>query len=82
MSTSTPSLSPRDIGKKHLRALVAFALGEGWVVTRTQGGHLRFTKTGYAPIFTSSTPSDHRAGRNARAQLRRAQSSNEVDQTL
>ncbi|KTT37491.1 hypothetical protein RSA46_21515 [Pseudomonas oryzihabitans] len=79
---STPSLSPRDIGKKHLRALVAFALEEGWVVTRTHGGHLRFTKTGFPPIFTSSTPSDHRAGRNARAQLRRAQSSNELDQPL
>lgn len=79
---STPALSARDIAKKHLRALVAFALEEGWVVTRTPGGHLRFTKTGFPPIFTSSTPSDHRAGRNARAQLRRAQSSNELDQTL
>nr|WP_288356111.1 hypothetical protein [uncultured Pseudomonas sp.] len=79
--SQSQSLSVRQT-HKNLKDLVAFALGEGWVVTRTQGGHLRFTKTGCAPIFTSSTPSDHRAGRNARAQLRRAQSSNELDQPL
>lgn len=39
---------------------------------RTRGGHLLFTKPGCAPIYTSSTASDHRAEGNARAQLRRA----------
>ncbi|KPB80626.1 Uncharacterized protein AC505_2113 [Pseudomonas syringae pv. maculicola] len=34
---------------------------------------MKLTKGGYSPIFTSFTPSDHRAGLNARAQLRRAQ---------
>ena len=59
-------------GHKRLRGLIEFALGEGWKVVRTRGGHLLFTKQGCAPIYTSSTASDHRAERNARAQLRRA----------
>lgn len=59
-------------GHKRLRALIEFALGEGWHVLRTRGGHLKFTKSGYAAIYTSSTASDYRAGLNARAQLRRA----------
>ncbi|HCF0987711.1 TPA: type II toxin-antitoxin system HicA family toxin [Pseudomonas aeruginosa] len=59
-------------GHKRLRALIEFAIGEGWHVKRTPGGHLKFTKTGCAPIYTSSTASDHRAGLNARAQIRRA----------
>ena len=52
-------------GHARLRALIEFALGEGWHVKRTRGGHLMFTKPGCAA-------SDHRASRNARAQLRRA----------
>ena len=59
-------------GRKRLRALIEVALGEGWHVVRTPGGHLKFTKSGCASIYTRSTASDHRAGLNARAQLRRA----------
>lgn len=59
-------------GHRRLRALIEFALSEGWRVKRTPGGHLKFTKAGHASIYTSSTASDHRAGLNARAQLRRA----------
>lgn len=59
-------------GHKRLRALIEFALADGWHVKRTPGGHLKFTKRGCAPIYTSSTASDHRAGLNARAQIRRA----------
>lgn len=59
-------------GHKRLRALIEFALSEGWHVKRTPGGHLKFTKRGCAPIYTSSTASDHRASLNARAQSRRA----------
>ena len=35
-------------GHKRLRALIEFALGEGWHVVRTPGGHLKFTKPGCA----------------------------------
>jgi len=59
-------------GHKRLRALIEFAIGEGWHVKRTSGGHLKFTKAGYAPIYTSTTASDHRASLSAQAQIRRA----------
>nr|WP_246211902.1 hypothetical protein [Pseudomonas spelaei] len=55
-----------------LQQLSAFAQSEGWTVTRTAGGHIKFSKQGYAPIFTSCTASDYRAERNAIARLRRA----------
>jgi hypothetical protein len=50
-----------------IRLLMAFALSHGWKVSRTQGGHIRFTKAGMPPIFTSSTPSDYRAERQGAA---------------
>lgn len=59
-------------GHQRLRALIEFALGEGWSVVRTPGGHLKFSKPGCTPIYASSTAGDYRADRNARAQLRRA----------
>ncbi|MGE6688991.1 type II toxin-antitoxin system HicA family toxin [Stutzerimonas stutzeri] len=59
-------------GHKRLLPLIEFALGEGWEVRRTPGGHLKFVKPGLPPIFTSSTASDHRASQNAWARLRRA----------
>ena len=30
-------------GHKRLRALIEFAVSEGWHVKRTRGGHLKFT---------------------------------------
>src|SRR3546814_4802505 len=59
-------------GRERLRALIEFALSEGWRVVRTSGGHLKFTKPGCASTYTSSTASDHPAARSARAQPRRA----------
>lgn len=63
-------------GHKQLLPLIEFALSEGWTVARTSGGHFKFIKPGLPPIFTSSTASDHHAGRNARAMLRRANRQN------
>lgn len=60
-------------GHKQLLPLIEYALSEGWLVSRTAGGHLKFVKAGLPPIFTSSTASDHRAGRNARAMLQRTE---------
>ena len=60
-------------GHKRLLPLIEHALSEGWNVSRTPGGHLKFAKPGLPPIYTSATASDHRAERNARAMLRRAQ---------
>jgi chromosome partitioning related protein ParA len=70
-----PMANAHELARGHnrLRALIEFAVGEGWHVKRTAGGHLKFTKAGCAAIYTSSTASDHRAALNARAQIRRAE---------
>jgi len=59
--------------KESLRQLVTFAIAHGWSVSRTQGGHIKFTKPGLGSIYTSSTASDYRTGLNAKARLRRAE---------
>jgi len=59
-------------GRERLRGLIEFAVGEGWCVKHTRGGHLKFSKAGCGSIYTSLTASDHRAELNARARLRRA----------
>lgn len=68
-----PNAHKLACGRERLRALIEFALAEGWHVKRTPGGHLKFTKVGCATIYTSSTASDHRAALNARARIRRAE---------
>nr|WP_313027661.1 type II toxin-antitoxin system HicA family toxin [Pseudomonas lopnurensis] len=60
-------------GHKRLLPLIEFALDDGWSVSRTSEGHLKFVKTGLPPIFTSSTVSDRRVSQSAWAQLRRAE---------
>lgn len=75
MSNTSTSLRGR---KKSLQDLAEFAISQGWAVHRTHGGHIKLTKGGCSPIFTSFTPSDHRAGLNARAQLRRAQTHSQI----
>lgn len=67
-----PSAHDLCRSRKRLLPLIEFALREGWEVSRTPDGHLKFVKPGLPPIYTSATASDHRAGLNARAQLRRA----------
>lgn len=57
---------------KRLWPLFYYAKAHGWQITKTNGGHLRFTKPGRHIIHTSSTPSDWRAVRNAVAMLARA----------
>lgn len=42
-------------GHMRLRPLIELALSEGWEVSRTAGGHLRFMKPGFPVIFTRST---------------------------
>ncbi|WP_237860652.1 hypothetical protein [Pseudomonas sp. PGPR81] len=59
-----------------VRRLAEFALSEGWTLSRSNSGHLKFSKSGFTPIFTSCTPSDRRTERNTRALLRRAEAQN------
>jgi hypothetical protein len=52
--------------------LQRFAERDGSTVRRTNGGHLRLThRQATAPVFASSTPSEHHALANALAQMRR-----------
>lgn len=64
-------ISGRRSGKA-LGMLFVYAANNDWLVMRTNGGHLRFTKPGRPIIHTSSTPSDRRAWLNALAMLVRA----------
>lgn len=44
----------------------------GFTATPTRGGHIRFQHPAMAEsVFTSATPSDHRAIQNLRALIRR-----------
>ena len=59
-------------GQKALMTLLTDARRSGWSIQRTSGGHVKFTKPGCRPVYTSSTPGAHRAVRNAQALLRRS----------
>lgn len=49
----------RDLepGSGRIQSLLDFARREGWHVGGSPGGHFRFTKPGYASIYTGSSPS-------------------------
>lgn len=55
---------------EHKRVLKAVERA-GWKVVRRKGGHMKLTGPGGEIVFTSSTPSDHRATLNLIAHLRR-----------
>lgn len=54
------------------RKVIAEAVLMGWTVGRTRSNHLKFEQPGMRPVFTSSTPGDWRATKNALGMLRRA----------
>lgn len=58
---------------QQLRPLARQAAAEGWVITRTGGGHLRWKPPEGAPVFTGSTPKRFGHGdMNTRGQLAKA----------
>jgi hypothetical protein len=61
----------RSIRCKKTRDFARFAMERGWQVSITNGGHLKFVSPTGTVLFTSSTPSDWRAWKNFRSQLRR-----------
>ena len=59
--------------KHDLKQVLRQAEAQGWRVQPTRGGHWKLTHPGGGIVVTSSSPSDHRALANVRAQLRRAE---------
>lgn len=62
----------RTAASKALKPVIAYADANGWELGRTNGGHLRFRKSGRQPIHCASTPSCHHAVRNILADLTRS----------
>lgn len=57
----------------HLRALARRARAEGWTVTRTGSGHVRWSPPRGRPVITGSTPESYGHGpRNALKELAKA----------
>lgn len=54
------------------KRLVAFADDLGFLAEFTKKSHIKFTKPGRKPVFTSSTPSDQRTLLNAKSNLRKS----------
>ena len=57
---------------KDLRPVAKLARRQGWTLEQRKGGHLRWQPPAGDYIVTSATPSDARAVKNARRDLRRA----------
>jgi len=57
--------------KKEMKVLVRAAEREGWLVKRTKRGHYQWLPPQGRVIVTAGTPSDHRALRNIKSDLRR-----------
>lgn len=55
-----------------LRKVISEAETMGWTVGRTRNNHLKFQMPGKRSVFTSGTPGDWRATKNALGKLRRA----------
>lgn len=53
------------------RELIDEAKASGWAMGTTGKGHIVLRKEGFKPIFMSSSPSDWRAAKKARAVFRR-----------
>lgn len=65
-------MTPRQVRNRELRQLVRRAQRQGWAVTYTGGGHLRWQAPDGALVFTPSTPNGGcRSLENTRADLRR-----------
>jgi hypothetical protein len=54
------------------KRLVSYAGELGFQAEFTKKSHIKFTKPGRKPVFTSGTPSDPRALKNAESNLRKS----------
>lgn len=66
-----PKVKHKGKGKE-IRELEDFAKELGFTLSRTKHDQYAFRQPGCKPVFVSYTPSDYRAYKNARADLKRA----------
>jgi hypothetical protein len=59
--------------KRDLKQMLRRAEASGWSVAPTRSGHWKLLHPAGGIVVTGSTPSDYRALRNFRAQMRRAE---------
>lgn len=64
-------MSKHLLRKSGAGELVKFAKSLGFIATMARGGHIRFSREGCTPVFTSATPGDFRAWQNCKSELRR-----------
>ena len=62
----------RNTTSPEIRSLMRKARDQGWDVGVTKSHHIRFRSPSGATVICPGTTSDHRAHKNARAQLRKA----------
>jgi hypothetical protein len=55
---------------KDLKVLMDDATSQGWVITKTNGGHFKWLSPLGMFFFSAQTPSDHRALKNIKRDLR------------
>lgn len=55
---------------KDLKVLMDQATTQGWVITKTNGGHFKWVSPIGKFFFSAQTPSDHRALQNVKKDLR------------
>lgn len=58
---------------RELKQLREEAEDRGWKITKTNGGHLKWTAPKGGFIYTALTPSDRRAVKNIRAMMKRVE---------
>ena len=63
----------KGISNKDMRLTLSQLMEDGWEAIKTNGNHIKLThkSAGYA-VYTSSTPSNHRAYKNVQSECRRA----------
>lgn len=66
-------------GRGEIRKLIEYGEALGFSVNLTPGGHWKFSRVGSKPVFVSQSPSDERAYKNARGDIRRAASASSVN---
>lgn len=58
--------------RQRSRDIAKYAEQQGFLVSTTRRGHLKFSRPGCRTVFTSGSPSDVRVLKNTKAEIRRS----------